>query len=191
MLEYDFYKDKVQSLSEKQNKNPLDLPKAKERMQMAKEDYELLNQTAKGGMCDVLDRKDIVYNAAVEQLFANIIQFYEKVSTETQNLKSFSGAPRDGPSYSSAPSSTVAASSSQKVMYPKVATASSAIPPEFDIEYFFLDAELERHGPLSFTQLKQKFTTGELTADTYVFAGQMPDWTQISAVPGLRQALSS
>jgi hypothetical protein len=195
VLEYDYFRDKVQNLSEKQNKNPLDLPKAKEKMNQTKEDFDILNQSAKSGMSEVLDRKDIVFNSAVEQLFGNIVQFYERMSSETQNLKgSGIGAPRDAPlSSSQQPSQSF--SSSQKVMYPKVqattSASSSAIPPEFDIEFFFLDADLERHGPLTFTQLKQKFNNGEVNADTYVFAGQMPDWTQIGAVPNLRQALSS
>jgi uncharacterized protein YoxC len=193
VLEYDYFRDKVQNMSEKQNKDPLALPKAKEKMNQTKDDFDLLNNSSKSGMTEVLDRKDIVFNSAVEQLFANIVQFYERMASETQNLKS-GAAVREAPlSSSQQPSQSF--SSSQKVMYPKVQTSaspsSSGVPPEFDIEFFYLDAELERHGPLTFMQLKQKFNSGEVNADTYVFAGQMPDWTQIGAVPNLKYALSS
>ena len=185
-------------MSEKQNKDPLALPKAKEKMNQARDDFELLNNTSRTGMSDVLDRKDLVYNPALDQLFANIVQFYEKIAQETQALKTLAGEARSSSSSSSSHHhsaiTTTTTTTSSKVLYPSPTSASassaSRIPPELDVEYFYLDAELERHGPFSFTALKQKYSVGQINSDTYVFGGQMPDWTQISAVPQLQNALS-
>lgn len=190
VLEYDYYRDKVQSLSEKQSKDPLALPRAKEKLKQMKDDFEMVNNNAKTEMSEVLDRKESVYDSAIEQLFGSIIQFYEKVSKESATLKGYSSEPRSGSSSSSFSSSQSGAS---KTLYPSrpSTTSSSRVPPEFDYDFFYLDAELERHGPLSFTALKQKYQTGELNADSYVFGGQMKDWTQISAIPNLKSALSS
>lgn len=204
-LEYDYYKDKVQKMSEKQNKDPLALPKAKEKMNQTRDDYDLLNNTAKQGMTDVLDRKDSVYNPAFDQLFANIIQFYEKVAQETSSIKSLAGEARSASSSSGVSSSSSSSMSmtttttTTKVLYPSSTSPASSsasssgtpprIPAELDVEYFYLDAELERHGPFNFTALKQKFSVGQINSETYVFGGQMPDWTQISALPQLQNAL--
>lgn len=190
-LEYDYFKDKVQKMSEKQNKDPLALPKAKEKMNQTKDDYDLLNNTAKQGMTDVLDRKDYVYNPAFDQLFANIVQFYEKVAQEAATLKSLAGEARSASSPSSSVTmTTTTTTTSSKVLYPTSSpSTASRIPAELDVEYFYLDAELERHGPFNFTALKQKFSVGQINSETYVFGGQMPDWTQISALPQLQNAL--
>jgi uncharacterized protein YoxC len=188
VLEYDYYRDKVQSLSEKQSKDPLALPRAKEKLKQVKDDFEMVNNNAKTEMSGVLDRKESVYDSAVEQLFGSIIQFYDKISKEAATLKSYSSEPRSGPSFSSSSSSQ---SGAAKTLYPSRPNTTSRVPPEFDYDFFYLDAELERHGPLSFSALKQKYQTGELNADSYVFGGQMKDWTQISAIPNLKSALSS
>jgi len=97
LLEYDFHRDKVKSLTEKQNnKNPLELPKAKERMSAAKDDYEQVNALTKNALTDLLESKGPVYSPVVEQLIGNLIQYNDRTSNAMNRLKKFGAEPLGG-----------------------------------------------------------------------------------------------
>eukprot|EP01027_Heterolobosea_sp_BB2_P003000 GEZU01004523.1.p1 GENE.GEZU01004523.1~~GEZU01004523.1.p1 ORF type:complete len:292 (+),score=98.32 GEZU01004523.1:156-1031(+) len=73
LLEYDFRKEKVRMLTEKSNlKDPLKLPRTKEKMNKAKEDYDLVNEQVKAEMRQVIDRHAQVFEPLVERLSTHL-----------------------------------------------------------------------------------------------------------------------
>ncbi len=193
LLEYDFFRDKVKNLTEKQSKNPLELPKMKEKMNVAKDDYEQANALTKSAIQELLEDKAPTYAPVVEQLIGNLIQYNDRTAVTMNRLKKFGAEPLGGGSSvtrtESRPQSNVG---SRPPMQPMGGGAKEApIPPQFNCEWFFLDANVEQKGPFSFKEMRQKFKTGIINAETHVFGGDLSDWKTISAVPNMKQALSA
>ena len=63
------------------------LPRAKEKLNMAREAYESALQDSKQGTLDVLSRKEYAYNDAIDHLYDAIVQFNETLARETQRLQ--------------------------------------------------------------------------------------------------------
>jgi hypothetical protein len=200
LLEYDFFRDKVKTLSEKQSKNPLELPKAKEKMNVAKDDYDQVNALTKNAITELLDSKAEVYAPVVEQLIGNLIQYNDRTSATMNRLKRFGAEPLYGASRSSEISSSAQiGGGSAPVVQPRQSitpatqprSKEAPVPPQFDCEWFFLDANVEQQGPFSFKELRQKFKTGVVTDQTHIFGGELSDWKMISAIPDFKRALTA
>jgi len=208
LLEYDFFRDKVKGLSEKQSKNPLELPKMKEKMNVAKDDYEQLNALAKNAIQELLDSKGPVYAPVVEQLIGNLIQYNDRTSVTMNRLKKFGAEPLAGGGSSRSPevassynSTSVSSGGSapvaqprnsqpQQPLYPS-ARKEDPVPPKFDCEWFFLDNNVEQQGPFTVKEMRQKFKTNTINDQTHVFGGELSDWKMISAVQDLKKCLSA
>jgi hypothetical protein len=199
LLEYDYYRDKVQSLSEKQSKNPLELPKVKEKMNQAKDDYEQINALTKNAITELLESKGPVYAPVVEQLIGNLIQYNDRTSNTMNKLKKFGAEPLAGAAKSSEQvTANVGGSSSPapvaqprtQRMYPQ-ASKEAPVPPQFDCEWFYLDSNVEQQGPFTFKDMRQKFKSNAINAQTHVFGGELSDWKMISDVPDFKRALSA
>ncbi|KAG2393427.1 hypothetical protein C9374_006958 [Naegleria lovaniensis] len=199
-LQYDYYRQQVEKLSEKQSKNPLELPKAKEKMNTFKEKWEEINLQCKQHILDILEKEQGVFEPAIQQLCANLLEWNSKLATCMAELKNHSTtlivSPISASSSSSSSSTTQSthvdlksgstATRSQSVMG---SSSSSAIPPAFDCEWFYVDSNVETQGPVSFRAMQQKFKSGEIKPDTHVYGGDLTDWVQIRTVAGLEQAL--
>jgi hypothetical protein len=199
LLEYDFFRDKVKALTEKQSKNPLELPKMKEKMNVAKDDYDQVNSLTKNAINEILDSKAVVFAPVVEQLIGNLIQYNDRTSVTMNRLKKFGAEPLAGSSRSPevASSSQVGGGSPsvqprQPATQPRQPVSKEApIPPQFDCEWFFLDGNVEQQGPFSFKDLRQKFKSGAITDQTHVFGGELSDWKMISAIPDFKRSLTA
>jgi len=206
LLEYDFFRDKVKGLTEKQSKNPLELPKMKEKMNAAKDDYDQVNALTKNAIMDLLDSKAPVYAPVVEQLIGNLIQYNERTSTTMNRLKKFGAEPLAG---GSAPSQRaqepqggarmnniggeksfsppVQARSPQ----PSLPSREPIVPPKFDCEWFFLDSNVEQQGPFTFKEMRQKYKSSVINDQTHIFGGELADWKMISDISEFKRALSA
>ena len=71
LLEFDYRRDKVKNLTEKPGKDPLALPRAKEKLSKAKEDYEYVNNQAKEQMQTVIRRHEEVFEPMIENVCRN------------------------------------------------------------------------------------------------------------------------
>nr|CAG4712448.1 unnamed protein product [Naegleria fowleri] len=202
-LQYDYYRQQVEKLSEKQSKNPLELPKAKEKMNTFKEKWDEINLQCKQHILDILEKEQGVFEPAIQQLCANLLEWNSKLATCMAELKNHSSTlivspvtttSSSGGSSSGSHAHTQSVSSgggsdktsnsrSQSVM------GGGAIPPAFDCEWFYVDSNVETQGPVSFKTMQQKFKSGEIKPDTHVYGGDLTDWVQIRTVAGLEQAL--
>jgi len=189
-LQYDYYRQQVEKLSEKQSKNPLELPKAKEKMNTFKEQWENINETCKRSILDVLEKEQSVFEPAIQQLCANLLEWNQTLTQSMSELRNHSStlvvAPSTSSSVSHSPS--VHQTTSQTPMK-RSGTVASAIPPAFNCEWFYVDSNVETQGPIDFKSMQQKFKSGEIKADTHVYGGDLTDWVQIRTVPGLENAL--
>ncbi len=61
--------------------------------------------------------------------------------------------------------------------------------PFKDLEWFYLDDGVQQQGPVTFEKFRQLFKSNSISGDTYVFAGEMENWKQISEIPKLKQFL--
>lgn len=87
ILEYDYHKDNVQSLSEKTQKNPQALPQAKEKMNFAKEEYEKINEETKQKMVNLIEGK-VEFNPIFELFILQLLQYQKKVNGLIQQISS-------------------------------------------------------------------------------------------------------
>jgi len=198
LLEYDFFRDKVKNLTEKQSKNPLELPKMKEKMNVAKDDYDQVNALTKSAIIELLESKAPVYAPVVEQLIGNLIQYNDRTAVTMSRLKKFGAEPLQGSARAvteERPSTGAPRQQQpQPGVQPRQPTSSgkeAPVPPQFECEWFFLDGNVEQQGPFSFKDLRQKFKTGIITDQTHVFGGELSDWKMISAIPDFKKSLTA
>jgi len=200
LLEYDFFRDKVKGLSEKQSKNPLELPKMKEKMNAAKDDYDQVNALAKSAISELLESKGPVYAPVVEQLIGNLIQYNDRTSGTMNKLKRFGAEPQSGNNQARSPepssmggreSSVPPMTQSRQPMYPSASKETLVVPPKFDCEWFFLDNNVEQQGPFTFQDMRQKFKSNVINDQTHVFGGELSDWKMISSIPDLKRSLTA
>ncbi|EFC49738.1 predicted protein [Naegleria gruberi] len=202
-LQYDYYRQQVEKLTEKQSKNPLELPKAKEKMNTFKEKWEEVNIMCKQHILEILEKEQSVYEPAIQQLCANLIEWNSALSQTMLELKNHSSTLIVSPVQSSSSSSTANSSahiqptssqsksrSASVMVSPNVSSSSSlSIPKQFDCEWFYVDSNVETQGPVSFKAMQQKFKSGEIQSGTHVYGGDLSDWVQIRTVAGLEAAL--
>ncbi|KAL0491537.1 hypothetical protein AKO1_010280 [Acrasis kona] len=200
LLEYDYYRDKVKGLTEKQSKNPLELPKMKEKMNVAKDDYDRINDLTKSTMTDILSSKSEVYSPVVEQLIGNLIQYNERTSATMSKLKKFGREPLAGnvPSpVSPTLHSSTTVTAHQRELPARVQSMSlggakeAPIPPQFKCEWFYLDNNVEQQGPFDFIDMRKKFKSGVISDQTHVFGGELSDWKTVATVPNMKKELQA
>lgn len=187
--EYDYFRNRVQKMSETQSKDPLALPKEKEKLKKAKEDLDSIQTLTTERMQALMDEKPIVYAHVTEQLIGSLIAYHDKSKRAMDRLQVHSSAP-SGASTRAHVSEAPVRSGGAKPQ-PTIPQRGSAVPPKFNCEWHYLDGDVNQQGPLSFMQLKQKYQKGDVSGSTHVFGGEMSDWQTVSAVPGLVSALSN
>ncbi|KAL0488426.1 hypothetical protein AKO1_015592 [Acrasis kona] len=194
LKEYDYFRNRVMKLSETPggNKDPLKLPKEKEKLNTAKGDYELTQQVAMERMQELVDMKTIVFNDVTEQTIGNLIQYSDQVKASLDKMSKFAAKPLEGnvPSVVS-PKSTTSPISPPSASARKPPATSNPLPPSFNCEWYYLDENVNQLGPVTFPQLKQKYKQGSLNPKTHVFGADMADWATIDSVPQLVSHLSS
>eukprot|EP00761_Pharyngomonas_kirbyi_P011636 gb/GECH01011662.1/.p1 GENE.gb/GECH01011662.1/~~gb/GECH01011662.1/.p1 ORF type:complete len:334 (+),score=86.13 gb/GECH01011662.1/:1-1002(+) len=197
LLDYDYYRDKVRQLTEKSSKDPLALPRTKEKLQQVKQEYDDINENLKNEMQTIIYNSKSVFDPAFEHLLSHLVKFYSSTYSSVQNLDSIrvSHIPAQTPppisskrsssdSFSSPP---VQSSTPPPQMYP---SANNGASEEFDVEWFYLDGLNHQQGPVDLQNLKSLYSSGEVTDTTYVFGGDMEEWKFVNEVPGLTSALS-
>lgn len=65
------------------------------------------------------------------------------------------------------------------------------VPKKFDVDWYYLDSNVQQQGPVSFKELRQMFKNKQVTGETYVFGGDMSDWKQIKTITELFNILFS
>lgn len=182
--EYDYFRNRVQKMSETQSKDPLALPKEKEKLRKAKDDMEQVQALCMERMQALMDEKPIVFAHVTEQLIGSLIAYHDKSKRAFDRLEIHSSKPLSGGTAARVSEAPV------RKAQPNIPPQRGGVPPKFDCDWHYLDADVNQQGPLSFMQLKQKYKSGQLSGSTHVFGGDMSDWQTISAVPGLASALS-
>jgi len=211
LLEYDYHRDNVGNLSEKTQKDPTKLPKAKEKLNEAKTDYETCNEEAKRIMIQIIDAKidyDPIYLIFVSQLATYTRQVSELLGEIAKDAKGSTGMPSKVQSFTKkgmvqTPVPEPLDSFLEKDMEnlsmkpielkkkapPKPTSQSSTkldpVPPKLNIEWFYLDKALAQKGPITAQEMKAMFKKGDMTSDQYIFGGEMTDWIKISMVGDL------
>lgn len=184
--EQEFYSQKVTTLASKQNnKNPLELPKAKEKLASAEEEFEKGDMMTKQEFTSIIEKRVDVYNPAFNTLLESMSTFY----SETSNIC----VPLQQAKISGDVAPVVAAPKKAPQALPQAPSSKSAasvsVPEEFNSEWFYLDENVAQQGPITFAELKKKFKSGQFNGDSYVFGGEMADWGQIKVVPKLLSTL--
>ncbi len=87
LLEYEYHRDRVQKLSEKQGKNPMELPKAKEQMEKSKAEYEEADAHSKLCIQDILDERMEIYDPWVSMLFIEVADYSDAMAKVASKLK--------------------------------------------------------------------------------------------------------
>jgi len=176
-------------MSETANKDPLALPKEKEKLRKSKEDMETVVSLTKDRMQELVDDKVVVFAGITEQLIGSLIQYSDKSKKAFDRLSEHSGNPLT----SSTRAIVNDAPPTRKAMPTPTPQpiGGSRVPPKFDCDWHYLDSSVNQIGPLKFAQLKTAYQTGEISGSTHVFGGEMSDWLTISAVPDLQRALSA
>lgn len=184
--EYDYFRNRVQKMSETQSKDPMALPKEKEKLKKAKEDMEQVQSLTVERMQALMDEKPLVFAHVTEQLIGSLISYHDKSKRAFDKLQVHSSSPSSANSRAAISQAPVRAKPQ-----PVAPQRGGAIPPKFNCDWHYLDADVNQQGPLSFLQLKQKYQKGDISGSTHVFGGEMSDWQTVSAVPDLVRALSS
>lgn len=79
LRDYDLKKERVKGLTEKQNNDPLALPRAKEAMNKAKEEYDVVNSEAKQQMQDVIANYEHSYENLLDNLVRQLQIYFAKL----------------------------------------------------------------------------------------------------------------
>jgi hypothetical protein len=59
------------------------------------------------------------------------------------------------------------------------------------LDWHYLDAEQQQHGPLKFEHIKHLFFKGNITLYTAVWTPDFKNWKQLRTIPGIRNGLSA
>jgi hypothetical protein len=206
--EYDYRRDEVEKLTEKPSKDPMKLPKAKEKFAEAKENYDLVNEEGKRKINELLQSKSVPFDYAMETFLRSLASYQKTVMESVEKLlemeKKFPPVQQqnldDFLDDRSKNTNKGVSKSNLKQMPPslpsKVSSSSSSglssaslkkVPPKYaDCEWFYLDGKLQQKGPLTFSQLKDMFKRNELTGESYVFGPEdMSDWKEINSLTEL------
>jgi len=192
LKEYDYFRNRVIKLSETPNqKDPLKLPKEKEKMAAAKSDFDLTQTVAMERMHEIIQMKVLVFNNVTEQTIGNLIQYSDQIKTSMDKLKHFGATPLEGsvsPIVSPKSPSKAATTAAPPMT---VKSSAPALPAKFNCEWYYLDENVTQLGPVTFPQLKQKFKQGTINPKTHIFGADMADWATIDSVPQLITHLSN
>lgn len=63
--------------------------------------------------------------------------------------------------------------------------------PESAQSWYFLDRKHTQMGPLQFKEFVEKWKSGEVRPDSYVWTDGMGEWKRVNALPSLQKALTS
>lgn len=77
----------MQALTEKPSKDPQALPKAKEKLTKAKEEFEQMDAASKNAYSEIVDKRVETYDPALSAFIDNFIGFYNDMGKVVQDLK--------------------------------------------------------------------------------------------------------
>ncbi len=202
LQEYDYYRTKVKNLMEKQNKDPMKLPQNKDKMNKKKEELDAIQFEASSKMSEIVNEQPIVFAPLTNTTIASLLQYSNKVFSTLNGISIL-----QDPSGHASNIGTVNQYANVDLSYnaptkpqpsaPRVQPRSNSlhktepVPPKFNVEWFYLDSEMQQKGPLNFNNLKTKYKTKELNEQTFVFgAAEQTDWKTIGDYSELKRVLS-
>ena len=91
-MEHDSWREKVRKLTEKAGKpgkpSNLELPRAKEHLTKAQDDFGIINEKAKESMRTVIDQHAAIVEPLLDRLLAHLQRYYYNLNAST-NQTSF------------------------------------------------------------------------------------------------------
>eukprot|EP01080_Neovahlkampfia_damariscottae_P001863 gene1863-1004_t len=190
--EYDFRRGKVESLTEKPSKNPLELPKEKEKLAIAKEEYETMNDEAKAQIEQIFIEKHNAFDAVLPIVIRETMEYQKRVMGDLQPLGKYSDMKVQVTTTTSRQVKTQQTQPEKKQAPPlasRTKSVVSKVPPKFDVEWFYLDDAMNQCGPISYNDLKNSFKKGSIHGESYVFEANMSDWAQVNSIKELEMNL--
>jgi hypothetical protein len=190
--EYDYRRSKVESLTEKPSKNPLELPKEKELLSNAKAEYEAMNEEAKAQIEQLFADKHEAFDAVLPIIISETIEYQKRLGSDLAPLSQFSNM-KAQPSTKVTRAPLKQQEEPEKKTGPvlpgRTKTVIGTVPPKFDVEWFYLDSGMNQCGPVAYKDLKANYKSGKLNSDSYVFEANMSDWAQIGNLNELEMNL--
>jgi len=197
-LEYDYYKDKVKSLTEKSKATPnSELPRMKEKMTAYEEQYETITASNKNDMRDMMDRRPGSLDPMVRLLMKEVLQYSKKMGEVIERLGTTTGSTEPAkpnpfkkqPSANSVTSAMGGMSVSRPSVPPPVRAA--VVPPQYQGQWYYLDDAVQQQGPNTFQELAQMLKRGQISNETHIFGGQLADWTKIGDDDNIKRTLQT
>lgn len=220
-MDYDARHSEVKKLAEKMDqKDPAKLTKAKDKMREKEEQYRAESMQAKQQMADVLTRKPGAHDPIVEGFMTNMMYLAQEMTKLGGQMKALvqeaknanvvahrkpiviqeepvlqyydddnAGDDDNTPPPSS--SSSMTRSAPPAMPGSRGAAAAAAVDPEFDCEWFYLDANVQQQGPVDYAKLRQMYKSGTIDDQTHVFGADMSEWAIVSSMAKLRLSLSN
>ena len=202
MLDYVYYRDKVNRLSAKEHiKNPDKLPNARQKLALAEEHFNKSNDECKKIMRAVLDRKLPI----MEELMGDIKISLNTYSREMNGviMRHSSDAPLTDPSQSFFKSAFKPVEREVREVAPGAATAGvtyakealffkskdTEVPAKYVMDWYYLDLNMKQIGPVDFRELSTRYKTGRITDETHVFNATLVNWLKLGSDGELRETL--
>jgi predicted nucleic acid-binding Zn-ribbon protein len=189
-LEYDYYRDKVKSMSEnKKGSTGTEVSRLKEKMQAYEEQYEQATTSNKNDMRDLMDRRPDSLDPMARLLLAEILVCTRKM-TEAVEKASAAVSNSSGKSVKSDISSRVGAMSINRVSK-EVPQVAKEVPPQYVGDWYYLDESLKQQGPVSFQEMAKFYKKGQLNGESHIFGGNLSEWRKISDERDVQKSLQT
>lgn len=196
LLEYDYYKDKVKSLTENKKASAgTELPRMKEKMQTYEEQYETITNVNKNEMRDLMDSRPGSLDPMARLLLKDLLEYSRKMTEVMEKVYGTSAiaskttvVTKPGASVRNVTSS-FGNMSFQRSREDSQAQPMREVPPQYAGEWYYLDSGLKQQGPVTFMDLATKLKTGELSGDSHIFGGSLSEWRKINDEADINRSL--
>jgi hypothetical protein len=190
-IEYDLASSDFKKITEQpQQKDPNKLIKAKERFNKAKESYETISVEVKQKFQEIESSKESTADPCIKSLaqysedclvtildcFKKFNQPLEKYEPRTSSQKTF---------VESKFSESLDLNKTQSISSPTTSGGNDWTK----MEWFYLDANVEQKGPVSFAEMKSLYQKKKIDNDTNIFCDSMTSWKTIGEFPEFKDLL--
>jgi len=183
--DYDFAAADVKKYTEKPPKDPSKLPRAKEKFNKIKGEYEQVTQEVKSKFEEIQARKPSYVDPAIKAMGLLTMNLLKNIATKAES------------SFSELESVKIERSPPQpKKKTPFYPTPEPVVPMSSEasryevVDWFYLDENTEQKGPINFTTLKNLYKEKVINDDTHVYEENMTEWKMIRDLPNVKALLS-
>ena len=204
-LDYEYQRDKYNSISSKTSSTPQQIEEARNLFEAAKLAFEEIDEEVKLHLREVAVKRYTVFHPLVADLFGEILsEYYEQLSSLSvlmrqlrmisppeqiemtvvmQKVESDYTHPEviSSSTRTTTTTTTLERQPSASKMFPPP-PMQQVIPKHLDVQWYWLTDANEQKGPCSVNELKQLKLRGEVNGETYVCCEGMGNWQTVNEV---------